>query len=98
MVLWPVMVATAFFIKLEDGWRAPVFYRQIRVGLSDRTFQMFKFRSMRDGAEQDGKAMWAQADDSHHARRQTHPPGKNRRTAAVVQRVARRDERRRSPT
>ncbi len=68
IVLWPVMVATALFIKLEDGWRAPVIYRQIRVGLFDRRFQMFKFRSMCDGAEQDGKAMWAQADDDRITR------------------------------
>ena len=68
IALWPVMVATALFIKLEDGWRAPVLYRQIRVGLFDQRFQMFKFRSMHDGAEQDGKAMWAQADDDRITR------------------------------
>ncbi len=68
IILWPVMVATALFIKLEDGWRAPVLYRQIRVGLFDRRFQMFKFRSMHDGAEQDGEAMWAQADDDRITR------------------------------
>lgn len=66
--LWPVMLLTALLIKLEDGWSAPVLYRQIRVGLFDKRFEMFKFRSMHDGAEQDGKAMWAQADDDRITR------------------------------
>ena len=59
----PFILATIVAIKLEDGWRAPVFYRQERVGLGGRTFQLLKFRSMRLDAEADGQAQWAQKED-----------------------------------
>jgi sugar transferase (PEP-CTERM system associated) len=59
----PVLLATVLAIKLEEGWRAPVLYRQDRVGLGGRTFQLLKFRSMRVDAEANGEALWAQKDD-----------------------------------
>ena len=59
----PVMLLTAIAIKIEDGWRAPVLYRQERVGLGGRVFQLLKFRSMRIDAECDGQAQWAQKND-----------------------------------
>ncbi|HEY7887636.1 MAG TPA: TIGR03013 family XrtA/PEP-CTERM system glycosyltransferase [Steroidobacteraceae bacterium] len=55
----PVMLLTVIAIKLEDGWRATVFYRQRRVGLLGREFELLKFRSMRPDAEKDGQARWA---------------------------------------
>lgn len=55
----PVMLLAALAIKLGDGWRAPVFYRQRRVGLLGREFELLKFRSMRIDAEKDGQAQWA---------------------------------------
>ncbi len=59
----PVMLLTMLAIKLEDGWRAPLLYRQRRVGFGGRTFDVLKFRSMRIDAESDGRARWAaQAD------------------------------------
>lgn len=63
VVSLPVMLLTILAIKLEDGWRAPVFYGQGRVGLAGRTFQLLKFRSMQIDAESDGAACWAQKDD-----------------------------------
>ncbi len=63
LVSLPVMALTALAIKLEDGWRAPVFYRQARVGFRGRTFDVLKFRSMRTDAEQNGQAQWAQKSD-----------------------------------
>jgi sugar transferase (PEP-CTERM system associated) len=68
MVALPVMVLTALAIKLEDGWRAPVFYRQARVGLAGHSFDVLKFRSMRMDAERDGQAQWAQKADSRVTR------------------------------
>jgi lipopolysaccharide/colanic/teichoic acid biosynthesis glycosyltransferase len=53
----------AIAIKLEDGWRAPVLYRQERVGLCGRTFQLLKFRSMRVNAETSGGPQWARKND-----------------------------------
>jgi lipopolysaccharide/colanic/teichoic acid biosynthesis glycosyltransferase len=48
---------------VEDGWRAPVFYCQSRVGRGGRTFELLKFRSMSPDAETDGQARWAEKDD-----------------------------------
>jgi sugar transferase (PEP-CTERM system associated) len=59
----PAMLLTILAIKLEDGWRAPIFYRQRRVGLGGRVFTLLKFRSMRVDAESDGAARWAQKRD-----------------------------------
>jgi len=64
---WPIMLLAMAAIKLEDGWRAPVFYRQERVGLDGRNFFVLKFRSMRVDAERDG-AQWASAGDSRVTR------------------------------
>jgi len=57
----PVMALTAILIALEDGF--PVLYRQERVGLNGRLFNVVKFRSMRRDAESDGKPRWATAND-----------------------------------
>ena len=64
----PVMLLTVVAIKLEDGWRAPAFYHQARVGLGGRTFNLHKFRSMRVNAEADGAARWAQKKDPRTTR------------------------------
>ena len=45
LVLAPLFLAIALFIKLDDG--GPVFFRQIRWGLNGRKITVFKFRSMR---------------------------------------------------
>ncbi|MBB4479364.1 sugar transferase [Rhizobium etli] len=45
LVLAPLFLAIALFIKLDDG--GPVFFRQIRWGLNGRKINVFKFRSMR---------------------------------------------------
>jgi sugar transferase (PEP-CTERM system associated) len=59
----PVMILAMVAIKLEDGWRSPIFYGQARVGLGGQTFTVLKFRSMRIDAERDGQAQWAQKSD-----------------------------------
>ncbi len=67
LVALPLMLLAALAIKLEDGLRADVFYRQIRVGQYGRPFKLLKFRSMRADAERDG-AQWAQKNDSRVTR------------------------------
>lgn len=62
----PLMLATALLIILEDG--APVLYRQERVGLNGRLFNVIKFRSMRRDAEKDGKPRWATRNDDRVTR------------------------------
>ncbi|HWU85431.1 MAG TPA: TIGR03013 family XrtA/PEP-CTERM system glycosyltransferase [Rhodocyclaceae bacterium] len=62
----PIMLVTALLILLEDG--GPVFYKQERVGLNGRLFNVVKFRSMRNDAESDGKPRWAVANDDRVTR------------------------------
>jgi len=62
----PVMILAALLIVLEDG--LPLLYRQERVGVNGRLFNVIKFRSMRRDAEKDGKPIWAQAKDNRVTR------------------------------
>ena len=57
----PVLVLIACFVKLTS--RGPVFYVQERMGFDGTVFRMVKFRTMRDGAERDTGAVWAQEND-----------------------------------
>lgn len=66
LVAWPVMLIVAFAIWHETG--LPVLYRQTRVGLNGRPFELVKFRSMHVDAEQDGVARWARRDDDRSTR------------------------------
>lgn len=52
VVLAPLGVAIALLIKLDSA--GPVLYRGERVGLHGRKFRIFKFRTMRVGAEAAG--------------------------------------------
>ena len=61
LLLGPPMAVLAIAIKLTS--RGPVFYRQERIGLQGRTFQMLKFRSMRVDAERETGPVWARPDD-----------------------------------
>ncbi|WLQ17425.1 TIGR03013 family PEP-CTERM/XrtA system glycosyltransferase [Hahella aquimaris] len=67
LVTWPIMLLTVLAIKLEEGWSAPVLYKQERVGLNGRPFPVMKFRSMRVDAEKHG-AVWAQKNDTRVTR------------------------------
>jgi Undecaprenyl-phosphate glucose phosphotransferase len=59
--LTPVLLFLAALVKLTS--KGPIFYRQERMGLDGRTFQMLKFRSMRVDAETRTGAVWARKDD-----------------------------------
>lgn len=64
----PLMLACAVAIRLEDGWQAPVLFRQERTGLQGKPFLLLKFRSMSVDAESDGVARWASTDDARVTR------------------------------
>lgn len=68
IVALPFMILTAIAIKIEDGPKASVFYKQKRVGQYGRTFGVLKFRSMSEDAERDGKPQWATKNDSRVTR------------------------------
>jgi sugar transferase (PEP-CTERM system associated) len=63
LVAWPLMLLAAFAIWIDSGFKGPILYRQQRVGLDGRYFEVTKFRSMRTDAEVDGGAVWASAND-----------------------------------
>jgi exopolysaccharide biosynthesis polyprenyl glycosylphosphotransferase len=62
----PVMLLVALLIWLED--RGPILYRQVRMGLDGKPFDILKFRSMRVGAERETGAVWAEKDDPRRTR------------------------------
>jgi exopolysaccharide biosynthesis polyprenyl glycosylphosphotransferase len=47
----PVMLVTAIAIKVTD--RGPIFFRQTRIGINGKEFNILKFRSMKVGAEKE---------------------------------------------
>ena len=49
VVLSPLFLILAIWIKLDS--KGPVFYRQVRVGYKNKDFRIYKFRSMRVGAD-----------------------------------------------
>ena len=49
IVLSPLFLVLAIWIKCDS--KGPVFYRQVRVGRGNKDFRIFKFRSMRVGAD-----------------------------------------------
>lgn len=62
LVLWPFMLVIAIAIKIEDG--GPVFYKQQRVTINEKKFDILKFRSMVVDAEKDGAVIPAEENDS----------------------------------
>ncbi len=60
LVTLPVTALTALAIRLDSP--GPVFFRQSRVGVGDKAFKVWKFRSMKQDAEENG-AVWAQERD-----------------------------------
>ena len=61
ILLLPVMIVLALLIRLESPGH-PIFV-QVRTGLSDREFRMYKFRSMVSGADSSGAQFASQKDN-----------------------------------
>ena len=62
IVLSPLLLVTALIVRLQDG--GPVFFRQTRVGRSNRQFKIMKFRSMYvAGADEAGNRSASRSDD-----------------------------------
>jgi lipopolysaccharide/colanic/teichoic acid biosynthesis glycosyltransferase len=57
----PVLGVAAVAVKLDDG--GPVLYRQRRVGLDGKEFELLKLRTMEVGAERRGAGFAVDADD-----------------------------------
>ena len=61
VVAAPLILIGAIIVKLES--KGPAFFRQTRVGLYGEPFELIKLRSMRQDAEVNGEAVWAQKND-----------------------------------
>ena len=57
----PVMLISAICVKLSDG--GPIIFSQERVGLRNKTFKMYKFRSMRQQTDEEEQKGWSHKND-----------------------------------
>lgn len=53
--LSPIIVVTALLIRLKIG--SPVLFKQERPGLNEKTFNLYKFRSMTDERDEQGELL-----------------------------------------
>ena len=60
LITAPLLPLIALAVRGTPG---PIIYRQVRVGDGGRRFNIYKFRTMVDGAERPGEAVWAKAAD-----------------------------------
>jgi len=61
IILLPLFLLIAVFIKLDDG--GPVFFRQERAGKTGQLFRIFKFRTMVRNAEKIGAGVFVEEED-----------------------------------
>ncbi len=61
VIFSPVMLVSAIVIKCSGG--GPIIFKQERVGLHNKTFKMYKFRTMAIQKEQDEKKAWTVKND-----------------------------------
>lgn len=69
LVTSPLLAFVAISIWADEGFKAPLLYRQRRVGRGGRVFELLKFRSMCVDAEGASGPLWApRSDDSRVTR------------------------------
>jgi len=52
VVLLPVLIITALLVRFKLG--SPVLFKQVRPGVNEKSFTLFKFRTMSDARDADG--------------------------------------------
>lgn len=62
VILSPLFLVTVVAVRLDS--RGPVIFRQKRLGLDARAFDIYKFRTMCVGAEHMGSGVYSGADDA----------------------------------
>lgn len=61
IIFSPILIVTAILVKLSSP--GPIIFKQERVGLHRKTFQMYKFRSMKVQEEEHEKYQWTTEND-----------------------------------
>lgn len=61
MIYLPLLPIIALLIKIDSS--GPILFKQLRVGEGDKSFHLYKFRTMHRDAENGTGAVWAQEDD-----------------------------------
>ena len=61
IVIMPIWLVTALLIRIES--QGKIFFRQERVGRNQETFQMYKFRTMIEGAQNLGSGLFSYEND-----------------------------------
>lgn len=62
IVLLVPMLVIALLIKLSS--KGPVFYRQLRVGMDQKEFEILKFRTMKSDTEEENGPQWSKPNDT----------------------------------
>ena len=60
-ILWPLFLFIAIRVTLSS--KGPIFFHQERIGIHNKPFTIYKFRSMYTDAEQNGPALSSENDD-----------------------------------
>ena len=61
LIFSPIMLIVAILVKTTS--KGPVIYKQERVGLHNKNFNMYKFRSMKETTDGSDKSKWTTSDD-----------------------------------
>lgn len=61
IITFPLNILTALLIKLDS--KGPVLFKQERIGMNNKTFNIYKFRSMYQDAEKHTGPVWSTKDD-----------------------------------
>ena len=62
VLLSPVLLVTCILIKLDS--KGPIIFKQERIGLNGKVFNIYKFRSMVVGAEKTGSGVYSNRQDT----------------------------------
>ena len=57
----PLMPFIMMVVKLDSN--GPIFFKQVRLGIKEKSFVLYKFRTMGQYAERETGAVWSQKDD-----------------------------------
>ena len=66
LVAWPFMLIIALLIKIDS--KGPVVFKQKRIGLGGKVFEIYKFRTMCVGAEGTGSGVYSGKGDARVTR------------------------------